>query len=321
MAGSPNDPASSVEGAAAEVARLQEELAAAQVELARLTEQRTALEDEDVRLRGLDEPSATAARTKIAKQLGELTEHRRAAKQSVETLSRTLEEAKARHLGASTGCAVPTGLILVIAAIVAVVAGFTLWPDDDSSDARDDGDAVTPAPGPRTTAAPADGSPGGDGEGGDVASFAGTWTLATGLDDVGLDMIDGPNPSVYDEVLESKSATIVIDESGAITGGTYVMVASAPDNRCAPPTYRVRNDFTAASGNVGPDGIGTVAWSGKITANTCVNTDRVTDVYENGTVRNFGIDGDTLTLCSSNMATTSTCSEPAPEVRATFTRS
>ncbi|MEY2454370.1 MAG: hypothetical protein QOD92_3944 [Acidimicrobiaceae bacterium] len=145
--------------------------------------------------------------------------------------------------------------------------------------------------------------------GGELASFAGHYVLVEGLDDpTGLDAAgQGGLPSGS---TGAGSATIDIADSGAITGGSYH--ASYDGGDC----HRT-GDGEGATGSVTSGGTGSVTFTVSHT-----NDGRAcrSETFGFNMVYQFGIVGDDLYMCRSNMATLTTCEAAYPRLVARLHR-
>lgn len=206
----------------------------------------------------------------------------------------------------ASGCLRRLGIpIAVVGGVIAVVIGIALAGSDS-------GDEDTESKGGGDTAASADAD--------DLpaeatsAAFAGSWVLASGLDDpTGID-VHSVQAGAYTITLGPSSAEIVIEPDGSISGGHYRTSFVGAGQDC---TNEFTADYGTASGQVQTaEGMGTVKWAGTKSSSGCPTPDG----YPSDQTLQFWITGDTMVLCRSNMASPTTCADPAPRVVATFER-
>jgi len=153
----------------------------------------------------------------------------------------------------------------------------------------------------------------GDGRGSEAAvdcpSFAGHYVLTQGLDDPsGLDLHNYGGRSA--DSLGPSDATIDIGDDGTITGGSYHV--SGDSQGCH---YTMNGD--TATGNVTQSATGAIIFNG---TQTEAGDKRQTTTFATGRPFQFGIAGDELYMCRSNMATVSTCEAAYPRLVAKFVK-
>jgi hypothetical protein len=143
-----------------------------------------------------------------------------------------------------------------------------------------------------------------------VADFAGHYVLTTGLDDPsGLDVHSFASMPPMTN-MSAPSASFDIDGAGTVVSGVYQVAGDA-----AGCHYTFVGD--TADGYVGAVGIGQIFFHGTTTEDggPCKPLS-----YPGDRFFQLGIEGTTVHLCRSNMASTATCAEPYTRKVATFDR-
>lgn len=208
-----------------------------------------------------------------------------------------------------TGCS--PRVIAAIAVIVAVVAGaiFVVFNNDDESgtvaaDSKESKDEEPKA---------GNSNPSGGGD--DVAVFAGTWTLASGLDlPNGWDVFV-TDPGAYTLTLSPPSAQFTIESDGSVRGGS-LKTHMTGSNVCGPAEFTKSAD--SATGSVGSDGRGTVTFTGNLTYFNCGGSP-VTN--PDGRFLSFWITGDRMFACRGEATSPTTCvAKPELDPPIVFTR-
>ena len=210
------------------------------------------------------------------------------------------------------GCLQPWGLGAVAAVLVIAFIIFAIFVTRDDSSKKSSpvaADSSCSESGARRDHLRLIACAANGGGGGELSSFAGHYVLTQGLDDpTGLDASgQGGLPSGSAPM---GSATIDINDSGAITGGTYH--ASYEGGGC----HRT-GDGEGATGSVTSGGTGSVIFTASHTndGTTCRS-----ESFAFNMMYQFGIVGDDLYMCRSNMATLTTCQAAYPRLVAQFHR-
>lgn len=191
------------------------------------------------------------------------------------------------------GC-LPPVLIGVVLVVIAGLVGRNLLSDDDEQATPA---AVPPAASPSATAGACD-----------PAAVAGTWILASGLDDpsgiyVATQFIPDNNR------IGPSSASVTIAEDCTITGGSYhtSKVHTNPgenDPACQQTTSTTDGD--SATGSVGADGKSDMRFMVRaVDVNQCGNSPA--PGAPSPMARNFWITGDTMVMCPGVVESPTTC--------------